>query len=117
MKKLMLTLTMFLASLAVNAQQGVITVESLKGEVPLNQWYVYRDKDFNDQEFFYAETAIAQGELESILKTYDQSFDFPKGIDEDGDIYWIILRENEHILYIYFSKDDEEYSLITIVTK
>tara|TARA_B110000503_G_C6907932_1_gene313446 strand:+ start:40 stop:393 length:354 start_codon:yes stop_codon:yes gene_type:complete len=117
MKKLMLTVTMFLASLAVNAQ-GIITVENAKSNVPVEQWYVIRDKEFNNTSFYYAEHEAAREELKRMLGEDDQSIEFPKGKDTVGDPYWIILYENEYLSHIYLSKDgNSEYSFITIVTE
>lgn len=117
MKKLMLTITMFLASLAVNAQ-GIITVENKKSDVPIEQWYVIAKKDFDNHSFYYAKHNEAIEELTRILKENDQSIEFPKGTDIEGDSYWIIYYENEFTSYLYLSKDgDSEFSNITIVTK
>lgn len=117
MKKVMLTMMMFLASLAVNAQ-GIITVENAKSNVPVEQWYVIRDKEFNSTSFYYAEHEAARDELKNILSKDDQSIEFPKGKDTVGDPYWIILYENEYLSHIYLSKDgNSEYSFITIVTE
>jgi hypothetical protein len=115
MKKLMLTVTMFLASLAVNAQ-GIITVENAKSNVPVEQWYVIRNKDFDNQSFYYAGHEAAREELKHVLSKDDQSIEFPKGKDQFGDPYWIILHENEYLSHIYLSKDgNSEYSFVTIV--
>ena len=117
MKKLMLTVTMFLASLAVNAQ-GIITVENDKSSVPVEQWYVIRNKDFDNQSFFYAEHDAAREELKRVLGEDDQSIEFPKGKDKFGDPYWVILYENEYLSHIYLSKDgNSEYSFVIIVTE
>jgi hypothetical protein len=117
MKNLILTVTMFLASLAVNAQ-GIITVATKKSGVPIEQWYVIRDKDFNNYSFFYAKHDVAREVLTDILNKDNQSIEFPKGIDEDGDQYWIIYYENEFTSYFYLSKDgDSEFSNITSITK
>jgi hypothetical protein len=116
MRKLVLILGVVLTSLSSKAQ-GIITVESVKDDVPLEQWYVIRDKAYNNQEFYYAETIAAKAELQRILEMDEQDVDFPKGTDADGDPYWVILKENEHLVYIYFSKDDEDYSLITVLVE
>ena len=117
MKKLILTIAMVIASLVVNAQ-GIITVENAKSDVPVEQWYVIRDKDFNNNSFFYAKHDVAREELKRILSGDDQSIEFPKGTDSDGDLYWIIMYENEFTSYIYISKDgNSDFSNLTIVTK
>jgi hypothetical protein len=117
MKKLILTVALFLTNMSVNAQEGVVTIESAKSDVPLEQWYVIRDKEFNNHSFFYGSNEIVKEELEDILKKNDLNIDFPKGTDTDGDPYWLILQENEYILRIYISKGTEEYSSIIIVTE
>jgi hypothetical protein len=117
MKKLILTLSMFLATVAVNAQ-SIMTVEKSTSEVPVEQWYVIRDKEFNNQSFFYAEHDAAREELKRVLSKDDQSIEFPKGTDSVGDPYWIIMYENEFVSRIYFSKDGtSKYSFVTIVTQ
>ena len=117
MKKLILTLTMFIASLAVNAQ-GIITVENKKSDVPVEQRYVIRDKDINNSSFFYAEHDVAREELKRILSADDQSIEFPKGKDVDGDDYWIIMYGNEFTSYLYLTQDGKsEFWNIIIVTK
>ena len=117
MKNLILTILLGVMSITVNAQ-GVITVENGKANVPVSQWYVIRAKDFNNTSFFYAEHYDAKEELKIVLGKDDQSIEFPKGTDKDGDPYWIIMYENEFISHIYLSKDgDSNYSFITIVTE
>jgi len=117
MKKLILTLTLFLASLAVNAQ-GIITIEKATSDVPVEQWYVIRDKDFNNSSFFYAKKDVAREELKRILSGDDQSIEFPKGKDVDGDDYWIIMYENEFTSYLYLIQDGKtEFWNIIMVTK
>jgi len=96
--------------------QGIITVENNKVDVPLSQWYTIRSKDYNDYSFFYAEPEIALDELKKILAMDDQSIEFPKGTDDAGDPYWVILYENEFLAHIYLSKETK-YTLITIFTE
>jgi hypothetical protein len=96
--------------------QGIITVENNKVDVPLSQWYTIRTKDYNDYSFFYAEPEIAINELKRILAMDDQSIEFPKGKDDAGDPYWVILYENEFLAHIYLSKETK-YTLITIFTE
>ena len=116
MKKLILLAAVTLMSLSAGAQ-GVLTIEDMKGQVPLEQWFVVRDKSFNNHMFYYAKTSIVRQELNELLRKDDQSIDFPKGKDSVGDDYWIILKENEHLVHIYLGKDDEEYSMITVLTE
>ena len=116
MKKLILTVILMITTTVANAQ-GVITVKNGKSDVPVEQWYVIRDKDFMNYSFFYAEHDIAREELKRILNMDDQSIEFPKGKDKNGDNYWIIMYENEFTSYIYISKDgDSEYTFLTITT-
>jgi hypothetical protein len=117
MKKFILTVALFLTSMSVNAQEGVVTIETGKSDVPIEQWYVIRDKEFNNHSFFYAETEIAIEKLKEILATDEQSIDSPKGKDENGDPYWVILKENEYLLYLFLTKDSETYSVITLLTE
>ena len=117
MKKLILTVILMITTIVANAQ-GVITVENGKSDVPVEQWYVIRDKDFMNYSFFYAEHDVAREELKRILNMDDQSIEFPKGRDKNGDNYWIIMYENEFTSYIYISKDgNSEYTFLTITTK
>ena len=117
MKKLILTGFLMIASLVVNAQ-GVITVEKPTSDVPIEQWYVIRNKKFKNYSFYYAERNTTLEELKRILKEDDQSIDFPKGKDKDGDDYWIIMYENEFISYFYLSQDGvSEFWNITVVTE
>lgn len=115
MKKVILIVILMITSVAANAQ-GIITVENNKVDVPLEQWYVIRSKDYNDYSFFYADNEIALDELKRILSMDDQSIEFPKGVDEQGDFYWIILYENEFLSHIYLTKEDK-FTLITIFTE
>jgi hypothetical protein len=117
MKKLSLIVIVMIAAVQANAQ-GVITLENNKVDVPIEQYYVIRDKDFNNHSFYYAEHYEAKEELKRILSIDNQSAEFPKDIDADGDPYWVILYENEYVSHIYFSKDgNSKYSVITIVTE
>jgi hypothetical protein len=104
-----------ITSVAANAQ-GIVTVENNKVDVPLEQWYVIRTKDYNNYSFFYADHEIARNELKRILSMDDQSIEFPKGKDEDGDDYWVILYESEFLSHIYLTKETN-YTLITIFTE
>ena len=119
MKKLILTIALVISSFALNAQQGVVSVDNGKSDVPLEQWYVIRDKKYNNMEFFYGDKELVLEELKTLLHKDDQTIDFPKGTDEGGDKYWIIMYENEQIAYIYLSefKADESLALITILIK
>ena len=115
MKNLILTVILMITTVSANAQ-GIITLENNKVDVPLAQWYVIRNKEFNNYSFFYAEPEEAINELKRILSQDDQSIEFPKGKDKDGDFYWVILYENEFLSHIYLSKETK-YTLITIFTE
>ena len=52
MKKIVLTVALVLANLAVNAQIGVVTVDKNAKETPLGFWYVVNGKGFENQMFF-----------------------------------------------------------------
>ena len=116
MKKIMLTVTMLLASLAVKAQNGIMTVQSNAEEVPVEQWYVVVNKKLDNHAYFYAETDIAVSELEAMLFVDGQSFSDPKGSDDDGDPYWVIVKESGFITHIYFVKGKSEDIYSTIIT-
>ena len=106
-----------ITSVAANAQ-GIITVKNKKSDVPIEQWYVIAKKDFDNHSFYYAKHNEAREELKRILVYNDQSIEFPKGTDNEGDLYWVIYYENEFTSYFYLSTDgDSEFSNITIVTK
>ena len=119
MKKLILTIVLMVSSFALNAQQGVVTVDNFKSDVPLEQWYVVRDKEYNNMEFFYGDKEMVLEELKTLLHRDNQTIDFPKGTDDGGEKYWIIMYENEFISYIYLTefKSDDKLALITIVIK
>jgi hypothetical protein len=117
MKKIILIVILMITSVAANAQ-GIITVENNKVDVPLEQWYVIRSKDYNDYSFFYADNEIALDELKRILAMDDQSIEFPKGQDDVGDDYWVILYESEFLSHIYLTKEKESgFTLLTIFTE
>jgi hypothetical protein len=117
MKKLILMLITLTNVIAINAQ-GVRTVQSNDVEVPLNQWYVIRDKDFDNHSFFYGDLETVINELKSILEADDQSIEFPKGKDESGDDYWLVLNENEYLSRIYLTREKEtKMATITIYTE
>jgi hypothetical protein len=115
MKKLIIIVILMVTSSVANAQ-GIITVKDNKVDVPVAQWYVIRTKEYDSYSFFYAEHEEAREELKKILSQDDQSIEFPKGKDEDGDDYWIILYENEFLSHIYLTKEDK-FTLITIFTE
>jgi hypothetical protein len=119
MKKIILTMAMLLAGLTATAQNGIITVDNYKEEVPVQQWYIINEKELKHHAFFYAETSLVVGEIESMLFADGQSFSDPEGMDEDNDPYWEITRESGFITYIYFvrGKAGDEYSSIITVTR
>jgi hypothetical protein len=45
--------------------------------------------------------------------------DTPKGKDDAGDPYWVVMDETERITYIYLIKNkfDKNYSIINLLTK
>ena len=117
MKKIILTVILMITSITANAQ-GIITVKDKKSEVPIEQWYVIAKKDFVNHSFYYAKHNETRDELIRILKENNQSIEFPKGTDNEGDLYWVIYYENEFTSYFYLSKDgNSEFSNITVVTK
>ena len=111
----LITLLVFSITLTASAQKGIITVKDMKAEVPVAQWYVVSEKEYNNYAFFYAKYEETREELKSILAADEQRIEFPKGKDNDGDLYWVILHENEFLSHIYLTKQDD-YSFITIVT-
>jgi hypothetical protein len=52
-------------------------------------------------------------ELKSILQKDDQTIELPKGKDEAGDDYWVILNDNEYVsrVYLTLEKDSEMATL------
>lgn len=114
MKKLILTVAMVVSGVFAMAQ-GVVTVENLKEDLPLDQWFVARDKDLKDQMFFYANHELTMEELKSILSEHEQDIDTPKGQEGTAD-YWVILKENEYKVYVYLDKFEDNFSMITLVT-
>jgi hypothetical protein len=119
MKKVVLTVALALSSLVASAQIGVVTLEKNSKTTPLGFWYVVNGKGFENQMFFQDETASVLIKLESILCSYDLNMDVPKGKDEEGDPYWIVMDETERVTYIYLieNKFDKGYSTITLLTK
>lgn len=117
MKRTILTIALVITSFISNAQ-GIMTVEKATSDVPVEQWYVIRDKDFNNYSFFYAKEDIARDELKRILSGDDQSIEFPKGIDTEGDEYWVIMYENEFVSHLYLKRDGKsDFWNIIIVTQ
>ena len=118
MKKKMLTVILVVTSFMLNAQQGIITVKDKKADVPVAQWYVIAGKEFTNHAFFYASDSSTLDELKEVLKKEDQDIDFPKGVDEDGDEFWVILHENDFVSHIYLTKyKDADMDMITIITE
>lgn len=115
----MLTIALAVASLSANAQLGVVTVDKNAKETPLGFWYVVNGKGFENQMFFQDETTSVRIKLESILSSYELDMDTPKGKDDAGDPYWIVMDETERITYIYLieNKFDKKYSIINLLTK
>jgi hypothetical protein len=118
MKKTMLTVISVVTSFMLNAQQGIITVKDIKADVPVAQWYVMEGKEYNNHAFFYASDSSTLYELKEILKKDDQDIDFPKGVDEVGDEFWVISHENDFVSHVYLTKSkDADMGMITIVTE
>lgn len=118
MKKTMLTVILVVTSFILNAQQGIITVKDIKADVPVAQWYVIAHKEYMNHAFFYASDSSTLDELKEILKKDDQDIDFPKGVDEDGDEFWVISHENDFVSHVYLTKyKDADMDMITIITE
>jgi hypothetical protein len=119
MKRIILTVALSIASLASNAQVGVITTDKSMKEVPVGFWYVVNDKMYNNQMFFYDETKKVKFKLQEILNQYGLDISNPKGIDTQGDNYWIITDDNGFVTYLYLTSDDAEgiNSFIISLTK
>jgi hypothetical protein len=117
MKKFSLTLFIMINAITLNAQ-GVRTVQKNDAEVPLNQWYVIRDKEFDNHSLFYGDKETVLNELKSILQKDEQTIEFPKGKDEAGDDYWVILNDNEYVSRVYLTLEkDSEMATLTIFTE
>lgn len=119
MKKVVLTVALALSSLFASAQLGVVTLEKNSKSTPLGFWYVVNGKGFENQMFFQDTDSNTQIKLTSLLEENDLDIDFPKGKDESGDIYWVVLNELGYVTYVYLIEDkiDKKYSTITVVTK
>jgi hypothetical protein len=52
-----------------------------------------------------------------MLAGYGQSSETPFGKDKEGDNYWIITHPSGNIVYLYYSVDEDGYSMIISVTK
>jgi len=115
--KTIIAILVFITSLTANAQQGIVTVKDRKADVPVAQWYVISEKEYDDFAFYYAKKDVCLEELAEILKKDEQDIDFPKGVDNDGDDFWVIVSDNQFISHIYLTKYKEsEMAIITIVT-
>jgi len=119
MKKVVLTVALALSSLFASAQLGIVTVEKNSKSTPLGFWYVVNGKGFENQMFFQNEDSLTQIELTSILAENGLDINSPKGKDEAGDLYWVVLDESGYVTYVYLIEDklDEKYSTITVATK
>jgi hypothetical protein len=119
MKKAILTIATLLLSLTMYAQNGIMTVDNHKDDVPVEQWYVISEKEYKNRAFYYGETSTVVYELEVMLAIEDQRFTDPKGMDDDHDPYWVITRESGFVTAVYFvrGKGGDEYSYIITVTE
>ena len=116
MRRLVLVVASVLLSLELSAQVGVITVEDKLDMVPLSQWYVIRNKSYNNHQFFYSEEKTSRYVLKTILEQEGYDIDIPEGVDSEGDLYWNINWGNEFGSTIYLNTS-KGFSLITIFTQ
>lgn len=116
MRKLVLVVASVLLSLELSAQVGVITIDPKAETVPLGHWYVSSDKVLANHSFFYIDEESAYYMLKGILAQDGQDIDMPEGIDEDGDLYWIVVWESGFSSTIYLT-NIEGFSLITVFTE
>jgi hypothetical protein len=118
MKKLILTVFVALNLFTSNAQQlGVVNISPKETEIPVDFWYVIDGKDFVNQMFYYNTTEKTKEVLKNMLAGYGQSSETPFGTDKEGDNYWIITHPSGNIVYLYYSVDEDGYSMIISVTK
>ena len=116
MRGLVLVVASVLLSLELSAQVGVITIDPKAETVPLGHWYVSSDKVLANHSFFYTDDNTASYMLSNILEEEGQSFNMPEGIDEDGDLYWIVVWESGFSSTIYLTST-KGFSLITVFTE
>lgn len=116
MKSLFLIVVFALLSLQSFTQVGVITIEKDDKEVPVGHWYVAKDKKLDNHAFYYDSEDSVKELLQNILLSQDQDIDFPKGKDEEGDIYWLVVWESGFTSTIYITTV-KGFSLLTVVTE
>jgi len=120
MKKIVLTVTLMLASLAANAQMGVITISKNDNQIPIDFWYVIADdKDYANQMMYYGKTSSVRTYLAKLLTESSADISKPDGTDETNDPYWIVTYPTGYVTYFYLSTDEEDkgYSWITTISK
>lgn len=113
MKKLILTLTLLLATFISSAQIGVITIKKNQS-VPLNMWYTIDEKDRENNIYITFENEdLAVYSLEKLLSQFDMEIELPNDKDVDGDPYWTVEQENGYVSDIYYIKE-KDFPLFTI---
>lgn len=119
MKKLVTVLFISVFSLLANAQNGIVSIANIDDNLPIGQWFTIKDDKLDNNAFFYGETSIVVTELERMLSVVDQTFITPKGSNDEHDPYWVIMRNNGYVTYVYLTrgKSGDEYSSLKTVTE
>ena len=117
MKRIVLILVILIS--LVSRAQGITTLDNSNSDIPLGQWYVIKEAQFNNQTFFYDETGSSVSELEKVLVKDNQSFFAPSGFDNENDPYWYFSKSNGFTTLIYLNrgKDGDDHSLVIIITE
>ena len=116
MKTILITL-FILISIVVKSQIGVVTLDKGADYIPMNMWYTIADKDRKNQIYFTShQQEVTESLLEKILFDYDINFEDSLGVDSEGSPYWGIEMGNGFYSWVYYTKEDNFYS-IAIVTE
>jgi hypothetical protein len=114
MKKLFLIAFLFLGFQS-NAQIGVVTINE-NDSIPIGQWYNVSGDLYNNKVFYFNNNTETELILEEVLSPWGLYFEDGE-IDEEGDFFWVVDNENGYTSTVYLIYDDEEQSVITIVTE
>lgn len=117
MKKLILTLVMFLTTLTVNAQIGIVTLEKGSDYVPMNMWYTIHEKDRKNQMYFTThDEDYSFTVLQNVLEDLDIIMGDTLGTDENDLPYWGTPLDNGFHSWVFYSKEEDFYT-ITIISE
>jgi hypothetical protein len=101
---------------ACAAQIGVVTLPKRAKEVPVGQWFTFKLQSWNNTVSFYNTDELVHEKLSEILKENELFFEEHQ-IDQDGDKYWVLDKENGFTSYMYLIPDKEGWSNITVYTE